>query len=93
VLLHLLEIDHLLDGGGVAAAELGRPAGDEVARVEQLALPLTGELRHVGAGDAGDRKQLPRRRVRLQPRRQLRPERFLTLSVLQSHDPEPSLRI
>ena len=43
----LLEVDHLLDGRRVPSAQLGRPAGDEPAGVEQRALPVACPARDV----------------------------------------------
>ena len=86
----LLEIDHLLGRVGVAPAELGRPAGHEIAVVEQRALP-----RHRPRPPVGTR--LPRispllrhrRRMRVEPPEQLRPEGLVLVGKGQSHRAAP----
>src|SRR5581483_10723097 len=59
----LLEVDHLLGRGAVPAPQLGGPAGNEPAGVEQGALPLTGPVRHPRARELRLVEALARRRV------------------------------
>src|SRR5262245_48078915 len=84
-LRQLLEVDHLLGRARVATAELGRPAGDEPAVLEQRALPLTRPFGQVGARLLALVHDLRRRCVLVEPRDQVAPELLLCVAVAQSH--------
>ena len=64
-----LEVGHPLLGRGVATAELGRPARNEIARLVHLPLEGARPARQVGGGAGGARRPWPRARAGARPAR------------------------
>ena len=89
-LRELLEVHELLRRRRVAAAQLGRPTGDEPAGVEQRPLPAARPRTDVSRGALRIRRRLLGGvRVRAQPLVELGAERLVMLGVHQSHGAAP----
>ena len=83
--VELLEVDHLLHRGGVAAAVLGRPSRNEPAVVEELALPAPRPFGDVRRGPDPLGTLFRAREILLEPFPHVVAERLGLVVVVEAH--------